>query len=101
MDKWQEYIKTVENQVAEEVRKQYPNLNFYVVIDQDPRYPLVVFNDNPDNPEWDDYKGYTWSMENNRLGHNVCTCHAFEPDECSCGAWDSVDRDEWYAEEYD
>ena len=27
---------------------------------------------------------------------NVCICHAFEPNECICGAWDDVDVNEWY-----
>ena len=99
MNEWQEYIKTVEKEVVEEVRKQHTGLNFYVNI-EDPRYPQVIFNDNPEQPEWDNYKGYWWDLENNKLDANFCTCGAYEPDECSCGAWDDVDRDKWYEEEY-
>ena len=99
MNEWQEYIKTVEKEVVEEVRKQHTGLNFYAFIERDPRYPQVVFNGNPDQPEWDNYKGYWWDLDDNKLGANFCTCGAYEPDECSCGAWDSVDRDEWYSEE--
>lgn len=28
-----------------------------------------------------------------------CICHAHEPNECICGAWDDVDYEEWYNEE--
>jgi len=27
-----------------------------------------------------------------------CECHAFEPDECTCGAWDDV-AEGWYGDE--
>lgn len=27
----------------------------------------------------------------------ICICHAFEPNECVCGAWDNVD--DWYDDE--
>jgi hypothetical protein len=28
----------------------------------------------------------------------ICLCHAFEPNECVCGAWDDA-ADWWYEEE--
>lgn len=27
-----------------------------------------------------------------------CICHAFEPNECICGAWDDVSHSDWYDE---
>lgn len=29
----------------------------------------------------------------------LCTCAAWEPNECCCGAWDDVDPDWWYDDE--
>ena len=26
----------------------------------------------------------------------TCICHAYEPNECVCGAWDDVDPATWY-----
>lgn len=29
----------------------------------------------------------------------LCTCAAWEPNECCCGAWDDVDPEWWYDDE--
>ena len=29
----------------------------------------------------------------------ICLCHAYEPVECCCGAWDDVDLHSWYDDE--
>lgn len=30
----------------------------------------------------------------------ICICAAREPMECVCGAWDDVDLDTWYGDDY-
>ena len=38
--------------------------------------------------------------ENNQpIPATQCICHAYEPAECVCGAWDDVDMDWWYDED--
>ena len=32
------------------------------------------------------------------ISAKTCICHAFEPTECICGAWDDIDVDDWYGE---
>jgi hypothetical protein len=57
----------------------YKANEFYVVI-EDPRYPQVVF--------WENYQGFFWDSERNKLGAQFCTCNAYEASECACGTWD-------------
>ena len=32
------------------------------------------------------------------ISAKTCICHAFEPNECICGAWDDVNPSDWYDE---
>ena len=32
------------------------------------------------------------------ISAKTCICHAFEPNECICGAWDDVRPSDWYDE---
>jgi len=33
---------------------------------------------------------YVLDEDGERIPKTVCMCHAFEPNECCCGAWDDV-----------
>ena len=32
------------------------------------------------------------------ISAKTCICHAYEPNECICGAWDDVSPSDWYDE---
>jgi hypothetical protein len=73
-------FKEVERSIINRMEQLgYKANEFYVVID-DPRYPSVVF--------WENYQGFWWDSEKNKLGAQFCTCGAYGADECACGAWD-------------
>ena len=86
-----EYEQTTVDVVAEEIRSKYPHLNFYVHY-EDIRYPSIIFNDNEDYPEYDNYVGYDYDWDKGDLGRRFCTCSAWDENECCCGAWDKEDE---------
>jgi len=69
-------------------------------------------DDSSENPQY--HQQPVWDQEGMIIGYElildeagqaipstICICHALEPNECVCGAWDDVDTDDWYRDDHD
>lgn len=54
------------------------------ITSEDPRYPTLVLQ----GPNWS--HGYSVDVETGVLTR-ICICHAYNSNECCCGAWDISD----------